>query len=452
MGYLRRSEPARGYGQPLEANAVVLEHDGERVVVVGVDIAAIVGVWGQRVRAEIARACDCPVAHVLVNAQHTHAAPPVPGWMKAGGDYEWNERERRYADSLPDLLASVAGAAAEALAPARIGAARTTVEGISVNRRQRHEGGTILGWNPDEICDRDVAVVRVDRAEGGAIATLVAFACHPVVVGPDVPEISSDFVGGLRARVRAWTGGECIFLQCCAGNILPFEAFWDRPGPELRFADRLAAAALGAWAAAPLEPTRPEQVPFASAVPMAIWRHVPSGEPVDHTIRAVEREVSLPLQALPTAGQMHELQGELRSRADALQAEGAARTAWNPVLLHSHWAGEMAAALEAGLPGTVLAPVQAIRIGGICLTAWPCEPFCELGLEVRERSQAPFPITLGYSNDLVGYVATRREYPFGGYEPTVSHRHFGRPVPFAEETGELLVAQALELTAQVFAS
>lgn len=451
MGFLRRSEPARGYREPMEANALVLDDGERRLALVGVDIAAVVGDWGARMRAAVAEAAGCPPEHVLLNAQHTHAAPPAPGWAKAGGDFEWHEEELRYAELLPDLVASAAAAAARNLASARIGAARTTVAGISVNRRQRHGDTTILGWNPDEACDRDVAVIRVDRADGGSIATAVAFACHPVVVGPEVPELSSDFVGPLRERVRRWTGGDCVFLQGCAGNVLPLEAFWDRPGPERLFGDRLAAAALTAWSGAQLEPTRAEQVPFQSAVPIAIWRNVPSGEPADTTLGAIERRVAVPLQEPPSLDEIRALADELEARAATLRAEGAPRTVWNPIVLHGHWARAVEQRVADGtVEREVVAPVQALRIGGICITAWPCEPFCELGLEVKERSVAPFPITLGYSNDLIGYVPTRREYPFGGYEPTVSQRHFGKPAPYALDAGERLVEEALALTNALF--
>jgi neutral ceramidase len=95
--------------------------------------------------------------------------------------------------------------------------------------------------------------------------------------------------------------------------------------------------------------------------------------------------------------------------------------------------------------------VQALRIGTVCLTAWPCEPFCELGLEVKARSSAPFPVALGYSNGLIGYVPTAREFAFGGYEPTVSQRHFGQPAPYAHAAGDVLVKEALALTEILFA-
>jgi hypothetical protein len=450
MGYLRRSEPARGYGEPMEATALVLDDGAARLVILGADLIGASGAWAQEVRERVGAAAGCPAHHVLLNSQHTHAAPPTPGWAKIGGDAEWNEHEIRYGDAVGDLLVSVAAEASRRLRPARAGFARTEAEDITVNRRQRHEGTTILGWNPDERCDRDVAVLRVDGEDGGAICTVVVFASHPVVVGPDVPEISSDFVGPLRERVRGWTGGECVFLQGCAGNIIPFESFHEERGPERLFGERLALAALRARAEATLVPMRREGTIAGSAVPWVMWRNVPDGEQ-DVTLRAAERRVDLPLLEPPTLDEIRSLREELEQRAAALQAAGEPRTTWNPVVLHVRWAKEVEARVADGtVERAVNVPVQALRIGSACLTAWPCEPFCELGLEVKQRSTAPFPVTLGYSNDLIGYVPTRAEYAFGGYEPVISPRHFGKPAPFAPEAGELLVRHSLELTDELF--
>lgn len=453
MGFLRRSEPTRGYGEPMEATALVLADGETRIVLVGADLVGASGDWAQTTRERMAAAAGCPPQHVLLNSQHTHAAPPTVGWAKIGGDPDWHGEEIRYADAVGDLLVSAVAQASRGLRPARLGLARTVADELTVNRRQRHEGGTILGWNPEELCDRDVAVLRVDGDDGTAICTVVAFAAHPVVIGPDVPEASSDFVGPLREHVRGWTGGECVFLQGCAGNIIPFESFHTAPGPERLFGERLALAALQARSAASLEPTRREQVPYASAIPIAIWRHVPTGEAQDLTLAAAERRVELPLLEPPTLDEIQALRGELEQRVAELQARGEPRTAWNPVALHVRWAEAVEQRVADGsVERSVEAPLQVLRIGGAAVSAWPCEPFCELGLEVKERSAAPFPVTLGYSNGLIGYVPTRREYPFGGYEPVVAQRHFGRPAPVAPEAGEELVRQTLELTAELFAS
>ncbi len=452
MGYLRRSEPTRGYGQPMEATALVLDRGDVRLVLVGADLIGASGAWAQEVRERIGSTVGTPADHVLLNSQHTHAAPPTPGWAKIGGDAEWNGEEIRYGEAVGDLLVSAAAEAARRLRPARIGFGRCEAEEITVNRRQRHEGTTILGWNADEACDRDVAVIRVDSEDGAAICTVVAFASHPVVVGPDVAEASSDFVGPLRERVRAWTGGECVFLQGCAGNIIPFASFHEARGPERDFGERLALTALRARAAAPLRPMRREGTLAGSAVPWVMWREVPDGEQ-DTTLAAVERRVALPLLEPPTLDEIVALREELEHRAAELQAAGEPRTVWNPVVLHVRWAKAVEERVADGtVEHEVEVPLQAVRIGGACITAWPCEPFCELGLEVKERSGAPFPVTLGYSNGLVGYVATRPEYPFGGYEPSLAQRHFDRPAPFAPEAGELLVRVSLELTDELFPS
>jgi len=452
VGYLRRFAPAAGYGQPLEAGALVLDDGDTRLVIVGFDGLGTPGEYGRALRAAAAEAAGCAPEAVLVNASHTHAAPPPPGMLKLGGTTtELRGEEARYAESLVDVVASAVALAAGRLAPARAGAARGGVE-LGVNRRQRTEGETILGWNPDGVCDREVAVLRVDAADGAPLATVVAYACHPVVVGPEVPELSSDFVGPLRARVRAWTGGDCLFLQACAGNILPLEAFVDHAGPEHAFGERLALAALAARDRASTIPREPRQAPFASAVPIALWRLEPTGELPDSRLAAAEEVVALPLLEPPELDGIRSIRTGLAERVERLRRDGEGREVWNPPAIHLEWARRVEQRVAGGtVERERESIIQALRIGEVGILAWPSEPFCELGLEVKERTAAPFPIVLGYSNDLVGYTPTRDEYRYGGYEPSVSQRHFGNPSPFGPEAGELLVERGLALLDRLFA-
>lgn len=447
MGYLKRWQPSEGIGEPCEATALVLDDGARRVAIVGIDYTWTPGDWGRRMRAAVAAAAGCAPEAVLLNSSHTHAMPFAPGLRKAGGTLEPRPIELDYAEGLIARVAAVAAEAAGRLEPATVAAARGRCE-LNVNRRQRDGDTTIIGWNPEEACDHDVDVLRVDARDGRALATVVAYAVHPVVVGPEVQDASSDFVGPLRARVRAWTGGECVFLQGCAGNVMPLEALFDHAGPERRFGETLALAALSARDAAEAVPTAARQVPFMSAVPFGLWRREPAAEqPPAARLEAAEQGLRLPLKPAPSRAEMEALAAELAARVAALQAAGRPREEWNPTVLHADWAHAMAQRIADGdgLDG-VDARVQRIAIGAIELIALPCEPFCELGIELKQRSQAGFTFALGYSNDNVGYVATAREHPFGGYEPSLAQRHYDQPAPFAPEVAALLVEAGLELS------
>jgi hypothetical protein len=361
------------------------------------------------------------------------------------------DEESRYAESVVNLVGSAASLAVERLEPVILGAARTDVA-LGVNRRQRDpELGTLVGWNPDAICDRDVATLRIDRVGGDALATVIAYGCHPCVLGPDLAEASSDFVAPLRERVRTWTGGECLFLQGCGGNVFPLEALWDRSGKEVEFAERLALAALTARDFAETRPVEPRECRYQSAIPIAVWRLVPTPEPRTYTLAAAEARVRLPLKPPPPLEEIRSIRAELERRAAELRADGASREAWNPLEVHASWATTTEEAITSGTyEREIEAPIQVLRIGDVGLVALPCEPFCEIGLAIKHHSAAPFTIALGYSNDIIGYAATDEEYAHGGYEPTLSHRHFGHVSPFEQGVAAILTEQAIALTRQLF--
>ena len=90
--------------------------------------------------------------------------------------------------------------------------------------------------------------LRIDRTDGRPIATVVAFGCHPCVIGPEVPLVGSDFVGPFRRLVEQVRGGLCLYLAGAAGNVLPLEGWHDRLGPEVVFGQRIAIEAIRAVA------------------------------------------------------------------------------------------------------------------------------------------------------------------------------------------------------------
>jgi hypothetical protein len=453
VGFMRRHEPMRGYGQPLEVNALVLDDGERRIALVGLDLVAIAGQYALDLRAAIGRAAGCERANVFVNYQHTHAAPPPAGAQKWGGRvHDLTRAELGYWDQLVGAAASAAAVAASRLVPARVGTATSTLDGLSVNRRERlDDGRTILGWNPDAACDRTVAVLRIEGIDRSPIGTVVCFACHPVVIGPDVPECSSDFVGPMREAVRRWTGGDCLFLQGCAGNILPLECFLEAPSPEVEFGRRLALAALAAHAAADPMPRRLVRTEYRSAVPIARYRWTRDGEEYDGRVDAIEQTIALPLDEPPSLEEITALRQEMEAQVRDLQVRGAGPEQWIPIEIESLWAADIECRVREGkAERSVDAPVQALRIGRVGIVGLPGEPFTELGLLVKERSPAAFTICCGYTNDNIGYFPTAEEHAHGGMEVATNHRHQGHPAPLSVGCDHLLIETAARLLRELF--
>jgi len=452
VGFLRRHVPVRGHGQPLEVTALVVDDGHRRATFVGLDLLGTPGESGRRMREAIAESSGSQIDAVFVNCQHTHAAPPPPGMLKLGGlVHELTPDEITYWDALVQSAATAAAQAANSLRRARVGAAKSALEDLSVNRRERlRDGTTILGWNKDGECDRTVSSLRIDGDDGSPIAAVVSFACHPVVVGPDVAEASSDYVGALRSAVRTWTGADCLFLQGCAGNVNPLESFMEQPGPEVSFGRRLAIAALGAYHDANTLPRRLERTEYRSAVPIARYRWLTDAD-AGVRIDFASKNLELPLDPYPSLAEISSLRSDLEAQVRELRDRGCGPEVWNPVDIHAAWAASVENRIRSGTgERTVSAPVQVIRIGHIAVVGLPGEPFNEIGSRIKRTSPAQFTICCGYTNAAPGYLPTTDEHAYGGYEVSLSHRHYGNVAPISVGCDRLLEEAATDLLQRLF--
>lgn len=466
LGYVRRPLAARSAYEPLMATACVFrdDADGTTVVVIAADVVGLTTPMADRIRARVGELAGCDPAAVLLNSSHTHAAPWPGATIKLGGEFDdWTETELRYWDSIPDRYASAALEAVGRLAPARVSGGVGNVTGIAVNRRERTpDGRTILGWNRDGVRDDSVVAIRVDGFEDvplvtDAIATLVSFACHPVVIGPDYPGAGPDFVGPLRASMDAVhrPGSVTVFLQGAAGDALPLEAFRDDEGAEVaaeEFGVRLALEAAHASADAHPWEIDIDRSDWGSVTPISLYRRRLADEQPRQVLRTARRIVSLPLLDLPSVAdlerELQERRADLIARAD----RGESRTTMNPIRYHISWLETMLTQEAAGGRATAIdGEIWAARIGDCAIVGAPGEIFGAIGTAVRAQSPAPVTIFAGYSQGSLGYVATPDEYPYGGYEPSVSHRGYGQPAPFSPEVAGIIERTAVELLGELFA-
>jgi hypothetical protein len=467
LGYVRRPLAARSAYEPLMATACVFrdDADGTTVVVIAADVVGLTTPMADRIRARVGELVGCDPAAVLLNSSHTHAAPWPGATIKLGGEFDdWTETELRYWDTIPDRYASVALEAVGRLAPARVSGGVGEATGIAVNRRERTaDGRTILGWNREGVRDDSVVAMRVDGFDGAplmpdAIATLVSFACHPVVIGPDYPAAGPDFVGPLRSGISNLLrpGAVTVFLQGAAGDALPLEAFLEDHDGALMAADifgeRIAMEAHHAIIDADPWAIEIDRSDWGSVTPISLYRRRLADVQPPQLLRTARRIVSLPLLDLPSAEdlerELEERRADLVARAD----RGETRTTMNPIRYHISWLEMMLAQEATGGRATAIdGEIWAARIGDCAIVGAPGEIFGAIGTAVRAQSPAPVTIFAGYSQGSLGYVATPDEYPFGGYEPSVSHRGYGQPAPFAPVVAGIIERTAVDLLRELFA-
>ncbi len=450
LGFVRQIHVATATGWPLETGAVVLEQGDTRVVLCGVDIIGLQEPASDTVLDRIADVCGCDPAAVLLSWNHTHLAPPGDERMALiAGTGADSGLMRRTAAAIQDRMVEVCRRARERLEPAEPVWAVGEVD-EAVNRRERTaDGRTILGWNPARQLDRQVTALQLRRSDESSVATLVGFGCHPVTTGYDMDIYSADYPGPLRDLVRTVSGGECVFLQGAAGDVLPRVAFTQDEREAERLGRRVALEALHALADRYASARRVVRGSDGSVTPISIYRIERSAadEPV---LAAVCERVAFPLLPLPTADEL----AELRRGAEAQVADATARGDRGAAKVASYtadWARRTQERVAAGTATPAVdAPIHAIRIGDGVMVTGPGETFSEIGLAVKQRAPGRPTLYCGYANGLVTYFPTADEYPYGGYEPGYGNRSFDLWSQVAPESERILVETGVRLAERLF--
>lgn len=455
VGFIRQKQNALGYGWPLEATAVAFERGDVRVVLCGVDIVAIVPPEVEGLLQRVSTATGAATDGILLNWSHTHLAPPggvFHGAIVGRLDEEVMKSVEAFSRVIQDKIVSVCTMAVERLESAVVVWGQREVD-LAVNRRERtadgSNGGSILGWNPDELIDNQVTVLQARRPDESVIATAVGFGCHPVTTGYDMYIYSADFPGPMRDVVRKVTGGECVYLQGAAGNVLPKFAFTDTEAAAERMGIRLGIAALESVADRYSRPVEVIMEQEGSVTPITRYR-LRYGDSEPPALSAAADMVTVPLMPLPSLADVEALRAQYDDdleRAAASGDVGREKIAY----YHAAWARRIEAQLKDGTaPTSVTAPVHAVRIGDGVIVSGPGETFTEYGIAVKERGPGTPTFYAGYTNGLLGYLPTAREYQFGGYEAGYGYRSVGLPSLFDPSVERICVETGVRLAERLF--
>ena len=449
QGFVRRAVAVRDALEPALVRACVIQNENHILALIAADVTNLDTYFADRIRKIISTTTGIPYDNILLNSSHTHAGLwPREADKKLHGEFpDVTDAEHAYFEKIPYDYASAVVQAISRMKPARISGGTGSAPGVAVNRRERDgKGGTILGWNKENFIDEEVPTIRIDSHDGEAIATLVGFGCHPVVLGGEVSFSGPDFIGELRRRVELLRGGICIFFQGAAGNVLPLQAFIDQPGPELTMGARLGLEAVHAVVDKDPRVIQIKKISYGSVTPISLYRREAISPQPSQPIASLRKVLNLPLNPPLT---IDEMENELATRQEDFDTKvraGAGRDLLNPIGYHISWLTDILQMAKAGaIPEFIEGEIWVARMGDTAIVGTPGELFTELGAEVRRRSPFDTTIFAGYCQGVLGYVATAEEYQYGGYEPTVAQRGYGHPAPFSPDAGRILVEESVVL-------
>jgi hypothetical protein len=197
------SEPVtRKIGQ-LTVRALVLENDGTRVAICSTDFLGFPGVLCNKVRSRVP---GIPPQNILIGATHTHSAPDCYGFPDQTGK---TAADIEHINGVCEKLADAINEAVDHLQPARVK--------IATGKAQ---GKIAYNYYAEKLYDPRCHVIQILNAAGEPTATLVNYACHPEVIGPDQGILCPDFVGPLYDRIKERGAGMGIFMNSAQGGMV----------------------------------------------------------------------------------------------------------------------------------------------------------------------------------------------------------------------------------------
>jgi hypothetical protein len=197
------TNPANRKIGKLTVRALTLENDGTRISICSTDFLGFPGVLCDKVRKQVP---NIPPQNILIGATHNHSGPDCYGFPDQTGK---TTADLEYIDSVCARLAEAINETVTKLRPASVKIATGDARGkIAYN------------YYAQQLYDPRCDVIQILDRQGRPLATMVNYACHPEVIGPDQGILCPDFVGPLYDRIQERTQGTGIFMNGALGGMV----------------------------------------------------------------------------------------------------------------------------------------------------------------------------------------------------------------------------------------
>ena len=405
-GYASRSHPSEGVLQPLYVKALALD-DGRsgRVVIVSSDLIGLPRGVADEIAIAVLKKYGVERAQLVLNVSHTHSGPVV--WPNLSDMYPMDSAQRATVEAftrkLVTQMADAVGAAIANLQPASIEYSIGEA-GFAINRRMPDAQGAVkLAPNPAGPTDHSVPTLTVRSKSGKLIGILFNYACHNTTMTGEFYQLNGDYAGYAQADLeRRYAGAVALYAAGCGGD--------QNPNPR-----------------STLELAKVHGAALAEAVAKMADK---KGEVLRGRIRSGFQLTELPYQPF---GQ-NDFEADLKSPNKYVV--GRARN--------------MLKAIEdRTIPRMLPYPIQVLKLGQMSMVTLGGEVVVNYCLRLRRETGNAKLMVLGYSNDVMCYIPTRKIIEEGGYEGKDSFVYYGQPAPISVDAEDLIVERAKALLKRV---
>lgn len=390
--------------------ALALEDsNGIRAVLITSDFQGVPKMMSDRVFQQLKDKFQLERSQIMFTFSHNHCGPRLGDDLI---DYYPVEAEQEqlvteYTDLMVERTVGLVGEALSRLAPASLqtGDGKTT---FAVNRRNNREADV-----PDLIAkgtplagpvDHHVPVMTVTRPNGKLEAILFGYACHPTTLS--FTTWCGDYPGFAQLELENnHPGVTAMFVNTCGGDQNPL------PRRQVELCEKyghMLAVAVEEVLAKPLKPVSSE---LKLAFEMTDLQY----------LNVVSRD-------------------ELTTLLEDSNA------------LKARWAKRLLAKLDAGdqFPAAYPYPIHAWQIGSeMLLIGMGAETVVDYALRFKaEFGEGTW--VLGYADDMISYIPSRRVWDEGGYEGGSNLYEYGRPAfRWAGDIEDRIAATVHKLVKQV---
>jgi hypothetical protein len=379
---------------PLYVRCLVLDDGSVQIAMAVVDSCVVPQPLMDEAKTLASKAIGIPAERILISATHCHSAPSVFGALGSSVAED-------YAKILPGRIAGGIEAAYKNRGPARIGwavgkdpknvfcrrfvmkpgtAATNPFSGKENDQAQMNPGYQ----NPNAVertgpADTDVSVLSLQTLDGRPLALLGNYSTHYA----GAPGISADYFGVFCSRIAQLIGADNAspsFVALMSNGTSGDANCCDFVNPAREF-DRFTVGEDVAQAA------------FAAYKTIRYYDWVP--------ITMAEQRLTLAVR-MPSADEVE------KAKAFLVSLNGD-----KPTTVPQVYARETVLLSE--LPPTRELKLQAIRLGGLGITAIPCEVFGITGLAIKAKSPLKPTINIELANGYHGYIPPPDQHQLGGY-------------------------------------